>query len=38
MCGEDEYIGGIRVRIEANQGTSDDTAMNGLQIECINGF
>lgn len=35
MCSYGKYIGAARVRFEDSQGGGDDTALNGLQIYCV---
>jgi len=34
MCPFDYYVDGAQVRFEDNQGSGDDTALNGLKIRC----
>lgn len=35
MCPYGKYIKAARVRFEGNQGNGDDTALNGLEITCV---
>lgn len=35
MCPRNKYIGAVRIRFEDKQGGGDDTALNGLQIFCV---
>jgi len=38
MCPFGKYIGGARVRFEDRQGGGDDTALNGLEIRCVDRY
>merc|ERR1711937_775718 len=38
MCPFGKYIGGARVRFEGKRGGGDDTALNGLQIRCVDRY
>jgi len=33
-CADNEYVCGIKVRVEGKQGGGDDTGMNGLKMKC----
>ena len=35
MCSDGKYMAGARVRFEGSQGWGDDTALNGLEILCV---
>ena len=37
FCQNDEYAVGFATKVEGDQGDEDDTAMNGLKLQCSNG-